>query len=181
MGPQPPRRLTATTRNALTRQRITPMPKTTALNNESEPLMTPTFLGRWQTRLALLATVGVVWTALLTPLLPRGDASLGATYRLTMLALAITAVGGGLLWDPIYHGLMQFRWEKDWPSLFALLTGGNEATTTWFVLRQVGHVPTGSFVVLFTTTWLLVWLVVVGPVRVVLLRRRFRGGRVLGA
>jgi hypothetical protein len=143
--------------------------------------MTPTFLGRWHTRLALLGTVGLVWTALLTPLLPRGQASLGDTYRLTLLALAITAAVGAVVWDPIYHGLMQFRWEKDWPSLFALLTGINEGLTTWWVLHRVGHVPARSFALLFTTTWLLVWFVVIGPIRVVLLRRRYRGGRVYGA
>jgi len=143
--------------------------------------MTPTLIGRWQTRIALLATIGVVWTVLITPLLPGNGAALIDTYRLTLLALAINAVVGAVVWDPIYHGLQQFRYEKDWPSLFALLTGINEGVTTWFVLRRFGTVPTSSFVVLFASTWLLIWLVVVGPIRVVLLRRRFRGGRVIGA
>jgi hypothetical protein len=143
--------------------------------------MTPTLIGRWQTRLALLATIGVVWTLMITPLLPRNDAALTDTYRLTLLALAINAIIGAVVWDPIYYGLQQFRYEKDWPSLFALLTGINEGMTTWFVLRRFGTVPVSSFVVLFATTWLLIWLVVVGPIRVVLLRRRFRGGRVIGA
>lgn len=141
--------------------------------------MTPTIIGRWQTRIALLATVGLAWTLLVTPLLPRGGAELGATYQLTLLALAITAIVGALVWDPIHHGLQQFRWEKDWPSLFALLTGVPEGVTTWFVLRRFGAVPPWSFVALFATTWLVVWLVVIGPIRVVLLRRRFTGGRVL--
>ena len=143
--------------------------------------MTPTLIGRWQTRFALLATIGVAWTLLITPLLPRNGAALTDTYRLTLLALAINAIVGAVVWDPIYHGLQQFRYEKDWPSLFALLTGINEGVTTWFVLRRLGAVPVSSFVVLFATTWLLIWLAVVGPIRVVLLRRRFRGGRVIGA
>lgn len=140
--------------------------------------MTPTIIGRWQTRIALLATVGVAWTLLLTPLLPRRGAALADTSQLTLLALAITAVVG-LVWDVVYHGLMQFRWEKDWPSIFALLVGANEGVTTWFVLRRFGTVPVWSFVALFATTWLLVWLVTIGPIRIVLLRRRFTGGRVL--
>jgi hypothetical protein len=143
--------------------------------------MTPTLIGRWQTRITLLATIGVAWTLLITPLLPRNGAALAGTYRLTLLALAINGIVGAVVWDPIYHGLQQFRYEKDWPSLFALLTGINEGVTTWLVLRRFGTVPTSSFVVLFATTWLLIWLVVVGPIRVVLLRRRFRGGRVIGA
>ena len=28
-----------------------------------------------------------------------------------------------LFWDPLYHVLMQFRWEKDWPIMFGLLVG----------------------------------------------------------
>ena len=143
--------------------------------------MTPTLIGRWQTRFALLATIGVAWTLLITPLLPRNSAALAGTYRLTLLALAINAIVGAVVWDPIYHGLQQFRYEKDWPSLFALLTGINEGVTTWLVLRRFGIVPVSSFVVLFASTWLLIWLVVVGPIRVALLRRRFRGGRVIGA
>lgn len=143
--------------------------------------MTPTLIGRWQTRLALLATVGLAWTLLLTPLLPRGDADLRDTYQLTLLALAITALVGMAIWDPIYHGLQQFRWEKDWPSMFALLVGANEGVTTWFVLRRVGAVPPWSFVALFASTWSLIWLALVGPIRLVLLRYRFRGGRILGS
>ena len=144
--------------------------------------MTPTFIGRWQTRIALLATVGALWTLLIVPLLPRPDgASLGAAYRLSFIALAIIAVIGVVVWEPLYHLLMQFRWEKDWPSLFALLTGANEAIVTWFVLRRYGTVHAVSFVIHFATTWVLIWLTIVGPIRIVLLRRRFIGGRVLGA
>jgi hypothetical protein len=144
--------------------------------------MTPTLIGRWQTRLALLATVGVAWTLLLVPVLPRvRGASLRDAYRLSSLALAVTIVVGSVVWDPIYHGLQQFRWEKDWPSLYALLTGVNEGVTTWLVLHHFGALHTVSFSIHFATTWLLVWVAVIGPIRVVLLRRRFIGGRVLGA
>ena len=144
--------------------------------------MTPTLIGRWQTRLVLLATVGAVWTLLLVPLLPRPDgASLTDAYRLAFIALAIVAVIGVVVWEPLYQALQQFRWEKDWPSLFALLTGVNEAIVTWFVLRHYGTVHTVSFVVHFATTWLAIWLTIVGPIRIVLLRRRFIGGRIAGA
>jgi hypothetical protein len=143
--------------------------------------MTPTIFGRWQTRFALLATVGVAWAFMFTPLLPRGEAPLGMAYRMSLLALLITAVFGALVWDPIYHFLQQFRWEKDWPSLFALLNGINEGATTWLILHRFGSVPGVSFVSLFGTTWLFIWLTIIGPIRVVLLRRRFIGGRILGA
>jgi hypothetical protein len=144
--------------------------------------MTPTLIGRWQTRVALLGTVGVLWTLLLVPFLPRHGAALTAAYRTGFTAIAITIVIGVIAWDPIYHGLQQFRWEKDWPTLYALLNGVNEAVTTWLLLRALRPaVATGPFVAHFATTWILVWLVTIGPIRVVLLRRRFIGGRVLGA
>jgi hypothetical protein len=142
--------------------------------------MTPTLIGRWQTRFALLATVGVAWTLLVTPLLPHG-ADIGAAYRTTLLALVITAVIGAVVWDPIYHGLQQFRWEKDWPTFYALLNGINEAATTWFVLRVFRPISPWPFMIHFSTTWTLIWLVTIGPIRIVLLRRRFIGGRVAGA
>jgi hypothetical protein len=37
---------------------------------------------------------------------------------LVLLAVAVL----GVVWELIYHFLMQFRWEKDWPTLFGLLT-----------------------------------------------------------
>ena len=144
--------------------------------------MTPTIIGRWQTRLALLATVGAGWTFALVPLLPRpAGASLGAAYRLAFIALAVTLVIGSIVWDPIYHGLQQFRWEKDWPSLFALLNGIDEGVVVWLVLRRFGGVHAVAFAIHFATTWLFIWIATIGPIRVVLLRRRFIGGRVLGA
>jgi hypothetical protein len=90
----------------------------------------------------------------------------------------------GLVWELLYHGLQQFRWEKDWPTLFGLLTGINEGIVVYFVLQaglpwDVGDVPGVAFVIMFATTWILVWLVANGPMRVLNLRWRFRGGRLL--
>jgi hypothetical protein len=79
--------------------------------------MVPTLWGRIQTRIFLLATVGVVVTALITPVLPV-DGPLAERYRTTFLVLATVAVLG-LGWEFVYHFLMQFRWEKDWPSCSA--------------------------------------------------------------
>ena len=148
--------------------------------------MTPTLLGRIQTRLFLLATVGVVWMLIISPIVlpvtPDGVA-LGDVFSLGYAALVLVAVIG-IVWEFVYHGLQQFRWEKDWPTLFGLLTGINEGIVVYFVLRaglpwDVGDVPGLAFVIMFATTWILVWLVANGPMRVVNLRWRFRGGRLL--
>lgn len=148
--------------------------------------MTPTLFGRIQTRLFLLATVGVVWMLIISPIVrpitPDGT-SLRDVLSLGYAALVVVAVVG-LVWELLYHGLQQFRWEKDWPTLFGLLTGINEGIVVYFVLQaglpwDVGDVPGVAFVIMFATTWILVWLVANGPMRVLNLRWRFRGGRLL--
>lgn len=148
--------------------------------------MTPTLLGRIQTRIFLVATVGVVWMLIISPIVlpltPDGT-SLSDVYRLGYAALVVVAVVG-IVWELVYHGLQQFRWEKDWPTLFGLLNGINEGIVVYFVLEaglpwDVGDVPGTAYVIMFATTWVLIWLVANGPMRVVNLRWRFRGGRLL--
>lgn len=141
--------------------------------------MVPTFFGRLQTRLFLLATVGAVVTALITPVLP-GEAD----YKTTFIVLASVLVLG-FAWEVVYHFLMQFRWEKDWPSMFGFLTLINEGLLLYALLRLelvpgINGVPAAStFWTHFLVTWIVVWLVANGPMRVPFIRWRFRGGRLV--
>ena len=82
--------------------------------------MVPTLYGRIQTRIVLLAVIGGLWTLIITPFLPTG-LPLGASYR-TTFAVLLTVLVLGVLWEFVYHGLQQFRWEKDWPTFFGLIT-----------------------------------------------------------
>ena len=61
--------------------------------------MTPNLIGRIQTRLVLLATVGVVWTLIVGPFLP-ADGELGDVYSMALRAVAVTAVLGAVLAYP---------------------------------------------------------------------------------
>jgi hypothetical protein len=143
--------------------------------------MVPTLNGRIQTRIVLLATVGSVLTLLVTPLLPI-HAPLGTAYKTTFIILA-TVLVLGIGWECIYHFLMQWRWEKDWPTNFGLFTLVNEGALVWVLLHFKlvpgihGPVPTSAFVIDFLVVWIGVWLVANGPMRVPFLRWRFRGGR----
>lgn len=144
--------------------------------------MIPTLGGRLQTRIFLLAVVGVFWTLLIGPVLPRPQgASLGEVYQAAFQVLAVVLVLG-LAWELLYHGLQQFRWEKDWPTLFGFLEGIPEGVLAWFVvvrLRLVEpDVPTSTFVVHFATTWIVTWLWANGPMRL-FVRWRFTGGRIV--
>lgn len=150
--------------------------------------MTPTLMGRFQTRIFLAATVGVLWTAAITPALPR-PAGMNSTfaYHVTFEALGLMTLLG-LGWEVVYHLLQQARWDKDWPSVFALLVVVIEAIPLWYVTHILNVIPGTTrlsspiiplYVIHVGTTWLLTWLFMQGPLRVVHIRWRFEGGKVL--
>jgi hypothetical protein len=144
--------------------------------------MLPTLNGRLQTRVFLLVVVGAIWTLLITPVLP-GVTNLREGYRSTFIVL-ITVLVLGIGWELVYHFLQQFRWEKDWPTFFGLITAINEGLLVW-ILITAGVVPgspdvsPAAFLIDFITLWLVVWLVANGPMRVPFVRWRFRGGRLI--
>ncbi len=145
--------------------------------------MLPTLSGRIQTRIFTLAVFGGIWTLLITPLLPI-DGPLGSACKATFIVL-LTVIVLGIGWEFVYHFLQQFRWEKDWPTLFGLLTAINEGLLVWILLAAGAvpgnlHVGGAAFVIDFVTVWLVVWLIVNGPMRVPFIRWRFRGGRLIG-
>lgn len=150
--------------------------------------MTLTLSGRLQTRVLLVLLVGVAWTAIITPFLPQpGEMTLTTAYRMTLTNLGLMAVTG-LAWEFVYHMLQQLRWDKDWPSLLALLTVVNEGVAVWLVghALQLVRGPLGpsspmlpSFAVHFVTAYVAIWAVMQGPLRVLLIRWRFVGGHVV--
>ena len=145
--------------------------------------MLPTLGGRIQTRLVLLAVVGGIVTLIIGPLLPI-SAPLSVVYRNTFIILAAVAILG-IGWECIYHFLMQWRWEKDWPTLFGLVTAVPEGVLVWLLLHAglipgiSGTVPIAAFIIDFGLVWLAVWLVANGPMRVPFIRWRFHGGRLV--
>jgi hypothetical protein len=80
--------------------------------------MTPTLLGRWQTRLFLLATVGVLIT--LPFYFSIIDINLGAGYHPVFFWILGYVALFGLVWDIVYIYLQKFRWNRDWPGILAL-------------------------------------------------------------
>ncbi|MDX6287917.1 MAG: hypothetical protein QOG53_3402 [Frankiales bacterium] len=145
--------------------------------------MLPTLMGRIQTRIVALLVIGGIWTLIITPVLPI-NGPLSDAYKVTFrILLAVTVLGIG--WELVYHALQQFRWEKDWPTLFGLLTGFNEGALVWLLISAdaipgIKSVPGDAFIIDFATTWLVVWLWVNGPMRVPFIRWRFRGGSLFG-
>jgi hypothetical protein len=142
--------------------------------------MTSTYFGRVQTRLFLVFTVGLLWTLVITPFLSLPDDD---RYKVTLTTLVWVAVLGVFVWEPLWHLLQQFRWEKDWPAIYLLFQAIPEAVLVRVVLVRIldasGPVGVGTFALHFGTTWLAIFLFAQGPMRVPFLRWRFRGGRIL--
>ncbi|MCP3909651.1 MAG: hypothetical protein GY713_01740 [Actinomycetia bacterium] len=141
--------------------------------------MTPTLAGRLQTRLVLLAVVGSLWTLAAVPLFT--DGPLASGYRSGFTALVVVAVVG-LGWELAYHLIQQFRWDKDWPTLLGLLVGLPEGFVAYRLLDigmpwAIAPIDPVTFTWLFGTTWMIIWAVASGPLPIVAVRWRFRGGR----
>ena len=151
--------------------------------------MLPTLFGRIQTRIFATLVIGGLWSLFLALWLPGTD---GAPYSFKFKALfgllmVLTVLGIG--WELIYHGLMQFRWEKDWPTLFGLVTLVNEGLLAYWLAGHHGFrhgwvrydygIPKSVFLWAFLTTWIVIWLWVNGPMRIFTVHWRFRGGRLV--
>ncbi|MEL7333920.1 MAG: hypothetical protein AAFN12_16860, partial [Cyanobacteria bacterium J06560_2] len=74
--------------------------------------MTPTLLGRWQTRFLLFMTVGVLLTC------PFTIAVEGAFFSVLFCILL-----WGFLWDCLYTFTQKFRWDRDWPAAYQVAAG----------------------------------------------------------
>jgi hypothetical protein len=146
--------------------------------------MTPSLSGRLQTRIFALLVLGGIWTGLIGPFLAvSAGLPVSDVYRGTLFVLLLILVLG-VLWELLYHGLQQFRWEKDWPTLFGLLTGLNEGLLAFWLATVLGArfgipVPARLFIAHSVTTRLVAWIFLNGPMRVLFIRWRFNGGRLL--
>ncbi len=137
--------------------------------------MTPTLVGRWQTRIATLATLGLLVTLVLSLLL-------GTGVFLVLIYVALF----GLAWDVLWIGLQKFRWDRDWPIAFQWLTAAIEGAFVFLVVALFGltGIPQGglglgAFLIHYTLVFLVIFLWVQGPMRALFPFWRFHGGRIV--
>lgn len=73
------------------------------------------------------------------------------------VTLGWVALLGVLVWEPFFHLLQQFRWEKDWPAMFLLLQVVPEGVLVRIVLDRPlitsAPVGLGTYALHFATTW----------------------------
>lgn len=139
--------------------------------------MTPTLNGRWQTRIGLLLTLGVLVS------LPFWLIA-NSTVFFVVLGYVI---GFGLVWDILYTFLQSFRWERDWPAAFAVAFAIIEAGLIYVLARTIGlpglpaDLNLGLFAFHYACVWVVTFLFAQGPMRVIFPWWRFHGGRIFPA
>ncbi|MDJ0577585.1 MAG: hypothetical protein QNJ65_20800 [Xenococcaceae cyanobacterium MO_234.B1] len=143
--------------------------------------MTPTLFGRWQTRIFLLSTVGILLT------LPFAWGWVGDRASLTYFWVLLYLGLVGLAWDCLYHLLQQFLWDHDWPGILQLGAAVIEAIFLIMLINffDLPHISPSDlnlslFVLHYSVVWVAVYLSSWVIMRLFFPRWRFRGGRLLG-
>lgn len=144
--------------------------------------MTPTLFGRWQTRIFLLATVGVLIS------LPFALGIIGDHPGLIYFWILFYIGLFGLAWDCLYHFLQQFLWDHDWPGALQLIAAIVEAIFLAIVISAFGlpfvsafDFNFGLFFFHYIVVWIGIYLTSWVVMRLLFPRWRFRGGRWLGS
>ena len=147
--------------------------------------MTPTLMGRWQTRLLMLGTIGVLITLIF-----------GYLFKdfVTPFALLGYVLLLGFFWDILYNFLQSLRWDRDWPPLLFVIGGLLEALLVWglvnadFLWSALGltglpgvhmELTAAQFAAHYGTVFVVTLLIMLGPLRVIFLKWRFQGGQLM--
>jgi hypothetical protein len=139
--------------------------------------MTPTLFGRWQMRLFLLPTVGLLVSlpfalGLFSPKSP--------SYLFLLIYMGIF----GVLSDLVAHQIQKLRWDSDWPGLLQLAGAIAEGLFLAVVLK-INQLP-GININSLPIHWLLLQYVVASfamfiashsLVRILFPQSRYRGGQ----
>jgi hypothetical protein len=145
--------------------------------------MTPTLIGRWQTRLLLFATLGILVT------LPFALGYIGSPQSPVFFAVLGYVALFGLAWDAVYTYIQKFRWDRDWPAVFQLAAGVWEALFLLFLIKlQAGlnvnflagipqDLALSWFAAHYSCVWLAIFIASQSLMRILFPRWRFRGGR----
>jgi hypothetical protein len=156
--------------------------------------VTPTLLGRWQTRFFLNLVFGVPVIAFYMVVfdqLPklqefRNDTSDLGFFHMPLLLVWMTLIG--FVFDVIYIALQSLRWDRDWPLAFQIAGGLVEGGLILFLslddrLPFVTHCDDDifQFPIAYMSMLVPAYAFLFGPMRVLFPRWRFAGGKIVGA
>jgi len=135
--------------------------------------MTPTLSGRWQIRIFLLPTIGLV-ISLIVSLIVQSAVPLFVLLYVLLF---------GLLWDVLYQFITSYRWDRDWPTSFQVAAGVIEGALIWLLILtgKLPGIPQPPpfivFLIQYGIIWLSIFVLVQGPLRVIWLKWRYQGGQ----
>ena len=143
--------------------------------------MTPTLMGRLQTRLILYIFIALPVTLLYALFLDLGE--VGRLSDPFVFISAMTLIG--FILDPFYIQIQRFRWDNDWPFAFqffftileflvtlGLMSAG--ALDGFLVSRIDSMVSASHFFLVFIPSF----LALLGGLQIFMIRWRFKGGEV---
>lgn len=144
--------------------------------------MTPILFGRWQTRIFLLATIGLIVSLpfALGIIGPNPDGEFHPIFFWVIFWVGAL----GLLWDILYNYLQQYLWDHDWPGAFQFFACIAEGIVLGLLLKFVG-LPfvdrnvfnLGWFIVQYTAVSVIAYFLSWAVMRILFPRWRFRGGK----
>jgi hypothetical protein len=139
--------------------------------------MTFTLFGRWQIRVLLLLTIGLMLTIAIAV---KSSPTIGGQTFLTLLYLGLFGLG----WDLVYHQLQRLRWDGDWNGLLQLTAAIWEGIFLVAIVKVVGlpgidrvnfNIP--GFIGFYTLLSLLNFVVAHSLLRILSPYSRFNGGQ----
>ena len=135
--------------------------------------MTPTLTGRWQTRLLLMSTLGLLITAIWT---------IVSVSFATIIYWLVWLIAG-LLLDIIYTRLQKLRWNRDWPPLLQILQGLLESAIiiAVFFVARFPVITLASTLAYIACMWLTMFIMTQGPMYILFPKWRFQGQRWLSS
>lgn len=141
--------------------------------------MTPTLMGRWQTRILLYIVLALPITAFVSWSLDL--ASFGRYWDPFVFITAMTVIG--LILDPVYMQIQRFRWDNDWPFAFQFFFTILEFGITLGLMNAglldaflVDRIDSSTATYHFSLVFIPSFLALLGGVQIFLVHWRFKGG-----
>lgn len=154
--------------------------------------MLPTLKGRWLTRILLFLWIGLPVTFVFSLLIAEPDSArlpfLGLRFEILPFQVLSLLLIVGLILDPVYYYLQQFRWERDWPFAFQFFVLIVEFVIVlgliWWGALDFSQSPldlhtTESYLLItlhFACVFIPSFIAVLGFIQIFMIRWRFKGG-----
>ncbi len=143
--------------------------------------MTPTLFGRWQSRIYLLATIGVLVS--LPFALKDGVQQFQQIYFWVLFYVGLFGLG----WDILYTYLQKFLWDHDWPGAIQLISAIFEGIFLALIINyfNLPNVPKTNFnwvsyTIHYSLVWVFMYMASWVVMRIMFPRARYRGGAWIG-